>query len=74
MAKEPKYKVDKVPTAASETGFYWAIWFCDRDVVFWTEEAANRACEMLNVAEGLLKIKRKARDLEAALSYFNEQD
>ena len=74
MAKEPKYKVDKVPTTASETGFYWAIWFCDRDVIFWTEAAANKACEMFNAAEALLKIKRKARELESALSYFNEQD
>lgn len=74
MAKEPKYKVEKLGTQASDTGFYWVIWFEDRDVIFWTEAAANKACEMFNAADALLKIKRKARELESVLSYFNEQD
>ncbi len=72
MAKSLKYEVEKQETCASECGFVWQIWFHDHFVVFWTEEAANEACEALNMHADLKKMKRRAKDLAAALEFFNE--
>ena len=72
--KSLKYTVDKFSTTASECGFYWAIWFENRDVVFWTEESANKACEMFNLAENLMQVNRKVNELKNALKYFTEED
>ena len=74
MAKEQKYEVDKVETKAGDTGFYFAIWFDNHDIVFWTEASAKKACEMLNAAHDLAKIKRKVRDLSFSLEQFTDHN
>ena len=73
MAKPPKYEVEKRETCATESGFCWVIWFADQDIVFWTEDGAQKACEALNLAEGLKKMKRHAANLRAALEMFEEE-
>lgn len=72
MAKKPKYEVEKQETRATESGFCWQIWFHSSFVVFWTEDAAKEACEAFNMHADLAKMKRRAKDLAAALEFFNE--
>jgi hypothetical protein len=68
-----KYKVEKLDTQATESGYWWVIWFHNHDVVFWSEDAANEACEALNAYANIKKLKRKAKDLAASLEVFNEE-
>ena len=70
MAK-PKYEVVKIESITSP---HWAIWMGTNDAVFWDEDSATLACEALNMHSGIKKLKRKAKDLFAALESFNTDD
>jgi len=77
MAKEPKYEVEFFPSDSQfykETGGYWQIWFEDNFVAFFSEAAANKACEAFNMADGIRNLKRKVRNLSAALECFKEDE
>lgn len=75
MAKEPKYEVEFFPSNSpvyEKTGGYWQIWFEDDFVAFFTEAAANKACEAFNEFENIRNLKRKVRNLASALECFKE--
>lgn len=77
MAKEPKYEVEfhkSESTAFADTGGYWQIWFMDNFVTFYAEDAANKACEAFNMAGDIRNLKRKVRNLSAALECFKEDE
>lgn len=77
MPKEPQYKVEfykSESTVFSDKGGYWQIWFMDNFVTFYTEDAANKACEAFNMADDMRNLKRKVRNLSSALECFKDAE
>jgi hypothetical protein len=77
VKKAPKYTVEKVKSDSiifeATGGYYWTIWFELADIVFYTKDAANKACEAFNMYDGIRNLQRKVRNLQGALDYFNEE-
>lgn len=76
MPKELKYSIEKIPSSSTvfaKYGCYWTIWFEDNNVVFYTEAAANKACEAFNMVDDIRNLKRKVRNLSAALECFKDE-
>jgi len=75
MAKQQRYEVEFYKSESpvfADIGGYWQIWFMDNFVTFYTEDAANKACEAFNMADDIRNLNRKVRNLKSALEYFNE--
>lgn len=75
MAKEPKYKVEFIKSDSSlfdKTSGYWTVWFEDNDVIFYSEASALKACDAFNMIDDMNNLKRKVRNLSAALACFKE--
>jgi hypothetical protein len=72
MKKPPKYEIEKFHT--ERLGDYWQIWVSSEWVPFFNEDTAKLTCDALNAHDGIRKLRRKARELEAAVSFFNASE